>query len=46
MTMTAISSFITGQGEDKTQGTCTTTALCDGFQGLGGGANQQAFCKS
>ena len=29
-----------------TQETYITTELCSGFQGLGGGANQQAFCNS
>ena len=29
-----------------TQESAITTELCSGFQGLGGGANQQAFCNS
>jgi len=28
------------------QETYITTELCSGFQGFGGGANQQAFCNS
>jgi len=37
--------ILRGLGRDKTQGTCTTTALALADQGLGGGAYQQAFCK-
>ena len=29
-----------------TQESAITTELCSGFQGLGGGANHQAFCNS
>ena len=29
-----------------TQENDTTTELCSGYQGLGGGAHQQAFCNS